>query len=455
MSVDDPLVVAGRKSTGGERAFRIVDRGIVEWNEAVEAAVPEGASDVIEPFWRPQVSRTLFRPERLATQRNGRRKPGTVDALGAQTAVVLVHFKADDAIADQRLRLGGLRNRRCRCRYRFRTGRGRRGRPLGAGNRRGQEECSDAISKCVTPAAWLVGALGLFAAAGIAVAERDDAAALNSVVGSEQRVLATEGQTLLEIAAQHRVGFEPLTRLNPEIDPWIPDPGSIVRLPTRLILPMVDLAYHGLVINLPEMRLYDFTVDPPEIFAVAIGDAMDPSLIGDFQIGAKRVDPAWHVPKSILEEKPQLPPVVPPGPDNPLGSRWMTIGSTSYGIHGTNRRWSIGRDVTHGCIRLYEADIQRLYERTPTGTPLKLIYQPFKWGVEGGRVFLEVHPDLYRRFPDRLATALSTPRALGLLDRVDVEQVWRVLEMERGVPVAVGTLAAPGPPEPATSKPTS
>jgi L,D-transpeptidase ErfK/SrfK len=160
------------------------------------------------------------------------------------------------------------------------------------------------------------------------------------------------------------------------------------------------------------------------------------------------------VPASIRAERPELPALVPPGPDNPLGSRWMTIGHTSYGIHGTNVRWSIGRMATHGCIRLYDDEVRRLFDRTPTGTRLQLVYQPFKWGQDGPDLYLEVHPDIYARHPDRLAEALRTPRALGILPHVDLERAWQVLDEMRGVPVRVGRLPAP-PAPPATSTPTS
>lgn len=264
--------------------------------------------------------------------------------------------------------------------------------------------------------------------------------------------------TLLDVAHRYRLGFEAVARLNPDVDPWLAVPGTVVHLPTRYILP--DAPETGLVINVPEMRLYDFTVDdPPDVMAVAVGDATDPTPIGRFRIGRKRVDPTWHVPASIRRERPGLPAEVPPGPDNPLGSRWMTIGDTSYGIHGTNVRWSIGRESTHGCVRLYEPEMKRLFARIPEGTPVRLVYQPFKWGVEGHRLYLEAHPDLYGRLPDRLAAALALPRALGLLDRVRLEDAWRAVEEARGVPVWVGSvtsadvegLASATPPAPAAA----
>jgi L,D-transpeptidase ErfK/SrfK len=276
--------------------------------------------------------------------------------------------------------------------------------------------------------------------------------ALMPIVGVLEKALVRTDETLLDIAFDHRLGYEAVMRLNAGVDPWIPVPGTVVQLPTLYVLPNAER--RGLLINVPEMRLYDFTVDPPEVLAAAIGDMADPSILGDFRIGTKRENPAWNVPASIRQEQPELPAVVPPGPDNPLGSRWMTIGRTSYGIHGTNVRWSIGRMATHGCIRLYDDEVQRLFDRTREGTLVRLVYQPFKWGIEQGVLFLEVHPDVYALHPDRLAEALRTPRALGLLPALDLERLWRAVEEIRGVPVPVGRLPEP-PLVETTSTPTS
>ncbi|HEY8153723.1 MAG TPA: L,D-transpeptidase family protein [Myxococcota bacterium] len=263
--------------------------------------------------------------------------------------------------------------------------------------------------------------------------------ALKPPLGSIQTDFVEPDDTLLDVAARHRLGFEAVARLNPGLDPWIPPAGTVVRLPTLYLLPQAAPA--GLVVNIPEMRLYDFSVkDGPEVLAVAIGDAEDATPIGEFRVGRKRIDPEWRVPASILADKPELPPVVPPGPDNPLGSRWLTIGNSSYGLHGTNVRWSIGRIATHGCVRLYEEDVVRLYDRVREGTRLQLVYQPYKWGREGNHLLLEAHPDVYAKIPDSLQAALETPRALGLDPWVDVAAVRRVIARADGVPTRVGTL---------------
>jgi L,D-transpeptidase ErfK/SrfK len=288
--------------------------------------------------------------------------------------------------------------------------------------------------------------LALVVAAGAAPRPKGEAAGsdgkaslprLRPLVGQPSRAFVEFEETLLDVAWRHRVGFEAVQRLNPDLDPWVPPAGSLVDLPTELILP--DVEEKGLVINIPEMRLYDFRErGMPGIYAVAVGDAEDPTPVGSFKVGDKRVDPTWNVPASIRAEKPHLPASVPPGPDNPLGSRWMTIGNTSYGVHGTNVKWSIGRIATHGCVRLYEDEMERLYDRTSPGTPLRLAYEPFKWGLDGRVLYLEAHPDLYGRTPDRLAAALAVPRALDLLRQVDLEAVFRAVYEARGVPVPVG-----------------
>jgi len=271
---------------------------------------------------------------------------------------------------------------------------------------------------------------------------------LAPVQGAESYEYTHDKDTLLDVAARAGVGFIPLTALNPDIDVWVPPENSRVRLPTDYVLP--DAPHVGLVINVPEMRLYDYTSDPnnPTVLAVAVGDIGDPTPVRDFKIGGKRTDPVWTVPESIRAERPDLPAVVPAGPDNPLGDRWLTLGNTSYGIHGTNNLWSIGREATHGCVRLYNRDMRALYDRVPTGTPVRIIYQRVKVGQRDGNVFVEAHPDPYDMDFEPLPGALARLVALDVLGIVDggsirESAVRRVVTDARGVPVPVGRLAAP------------
>jgi L,D-transpeptidase ErfK/SrfK len=287
--------------------------------------------------------------------------------------------------------------------------------------------------------------------------------ALPAVVGEPSSdIVEDKEDTVLDIAYRHRLGFDRVERMNPQIkNLWIPEIGTVVRLPTEHILP--EPPWRGLVINVPEMQLYDFTAKnaqgEPEVFAIAIGDEVDPSLMGEFKIGRKRAQPAWHVPKSIQAERPGLPTVGPPGPDNPLGPYGMTIGSTSYGIHGSNNEWSIGREATHGCIRLYNDQIEKLFLRTKEKTPIRLLYQTVKVGQRGSTIYLESHPDLYNKDPLREQVIVEKLRALDLLQYVDAIRLHRAIEEQRGTPVPIATLppleAAPEglPPTPITQAP--
>jgi L,D-transpeptidase ErfK/SrfK len=118
----------------------------------------------------------------------------------------------------------------------------------------------------------------------------------------------------------------------------------------------------------------------------------------------------------------------------------MTIGSTSYGVHGSNNEWSIGREATHGCIRLYNDQIEKLFLRTKEKTPLRLLYQTLKLGQRGNTIYLEAHPDIYDKDPMREEQAVERLRAAGLLEYVDAVAMHRAIEEQRGNPIAIGTL---------------
>lgn len=279
----------------------------------------------------------------------------------------------------------------------------------------------------------------------LTAAAPDPVGEIAPVLGVPRATVIRPGETLLDVAEEARVGFGQVVQLNPGVDVWIPEPGTRVALPTEFILP--EAPRTGLVINLPEMRLYEWHggIDAPAVYAIAIGDGEDPSPEGQFKVGNKRLDPYWYVPDSIREENPNLPTVVPPGPENPLGDRWLTIGHTSYGIHGTNNIWSIGRLATHGCIRLYNDTMRTLYARTAVGTRITIVYQPVKIGRRGDVLYLEAHPDVYARVPHVLQSTLvklSVLDVLGVVDGSSIDEgtVTRIISEARGVPFPIGRM---------------
>ena len=101
-------------------------------------------------------------------------------------------------------------------------------------------------------------------------------------------------------------------------------------------------------------------------FGVATGQARYPTPLGRFEIVVKWRNPWWYPPASdwAKDAKP-----IPPGPGNPLGTRWMGISSPAVGIHGTPDAASIGYSASHGCIRMLISEVEWLFEQVETGTP--------------------------------------------------------------------------------------
>jgi len=212
----------------------------------------------------------------------------------------------------------------------------------------------------------------------------------NTVIGDPQVHTARAKETLLDIARRYHLGYLEIIRANPKVDPWLPEAGSAIPIPSQWILP--NGPRRGLVLNIPEMRLYYYLGDSRVMtFPLGVGVEGQDTPQGLYRIGEKRSDPVWHVPPSIQKEMEKPVKSVPPGPDNPLGKYWMRLSSTSYGIHGTNNPWAIGRYVTHGCIRLYPEDIEYLYTKTRARTPVRVIYQHAKVGFKRGQPYFQVY----------------------------------------------------------------
>jgi len=133
---------------------------------------------------------------------------------------------------------------------------------------------------------------------------------------------------------------------------------------------------------------------------------------------------------------------VPPGPDNPLGDRWLGLSLSSVGIHGTNAADSIYRHQTHGCIRLHPDDVRTLFDRVSVGTDGEIVYQPLLLAVIQGHLYLESHRDVYRRAPDPLARLQATAAAAGLTARIDWDAAVAVIRESAGVPREIGSAAA-------------
>jgi lipoprotein-anchoring transpeptidase ErfK/SrfK len=149
--------------------------------------------------------------------------------------------------------------------------------------------------------------------------------------------------------------------------------GGRIALPTRDTPAATTRKSFGpvIVIRRGSNRLYLYKgARLNRIFAVATGQSVYPTPLGNFQIIVKWKNPWWYPPNSAWAagEKP-----IPPGPNNPLGTRWMGISSPGVGIHGTNNDASIGYSVSHGCIRMHVTDAEWLFNHVDIGTPVFIV----------------------------------------------------------------------------------
>jgi L,D-transpeptidase ErfK/SrfK len=239
--------------------------------------------------------------------------------------------------------------------------------------------------------------------AGAASFELTDPAAV--VYGADQTVEAKYEDTLYALARQYSLGSEELVRVNPGVDPWLPTAGTQLIVPGRFILPAGKR--EGIIINLPEHRLYYFPKpkkksDKPLVitYPVSIGKMDWRTPIGETRVIGKQKDPAWYPTASVRAEHAAegdiLPAKVPAGPDNPLGTRAMRLaaGDGTYMIHGTNNPIAVGLAVTHGCIRMYPEDVEALFPLVPVGTKVRIINEPVKIAWVNGELLLEAHPPI-------------------------------------------------------------
>ena len=220
------------------------------------------------------------------------------------------------------------------------------------------------------------------------------------VIGQLEFIKAHHDETLLDIARDYDIGQNEILVANPDVDRWLPGDGTVITLPKRHVLP--DAKRDGLILNLPEMRLYYFPVpakgETPVVIThpVSIGRMDWETPLGLTKIAAKKIDPTWTPPQSIKDEAlaagEPLPDVIPAGPGNPLGRYAMRLGVPGYLIHSTNKPWGVGMRVTHGCVRMYPEDIERLFDTVPVGTPVQILNQPVKLGWLADSLYLEIHP---------------------------------------------------------------
>jgi L,D-transpeptidase ErfK/SrfK len=288
----------------------------------------------------------------------------------------------------------------------------------------------------------------------------------NDIIGTLTTYRMKPGDTLLDVGRWFGLSAKEISDANSHMDWWLPPAGRVVVLPTEHILPNGPRS--GIILNVPEMRLYYYYPSPTYrrhrkgkltaasygsarviyTFPVGLGRFDWKTPLGVWRVTEKVKDPTWVLPEDIyqehLERDGQAEHVVPGGdPGNPLGHYKLDLSIPEYGLHGTNVPWGVGMTVSHGCVRLYPEDIERLYNKTPVGTPGEFVYQPIKFGWRGDALYAEVHDDLYGKYPGlwKLATQIVQQRNLN--GRVDLDKLEKAVELKAGIPTFVGLGDAP------------
>lgn len=219
-----------------------------------------------------------------------------------------------------------------------------------------------------------------------------------NIVGQISETVVDSGDSLPTIGRQFDIGGYEMTEANPNVSYTNPEPGTSVIIPSKFILPSGPR--RDIVINLAEMRLYFYHPDGRKVSTYPIGIGKEGWLtpVGTTQIVRKRVDPTWVVPNSILENRmahgDPIAATMPPGPENPLGRYAMNLGFKNIVIHGSPFPYGIGIRKSHGCINMFNEDIEELYPLVSMGTKVRIIHEPVKIGMMNNQLYLESHVPL-------------------------------------------------------------
>ena len=269
-----------------------------------------------------------------------------------------------------------------------------------------------------------------------------------SVIGAPQIVYTDAENTFSDLAREYGLGYDELVAANPDVDPWLPGDRTPVLLPTQYIIP--DVPREGVVLNIASKRLFYF----PEAaegeaqtvltYPIGIGRVGWETPVGTTEVVSKAADPHWFPPASVRREHEEmgdpLPSVVPPGPDNPLGSHVLKLAMPGYLIHGTNQPYGVGMRVSHGCVRLYPENIELLYSLVPKGETVRIINEPYLLGWRNGELYFEAHAPLEDdAIPaaERLGALLEIAGdEAGLSDR-DADHIRSLASTANGIPSLV------------------
>jgi L,D-transpeptidase ErfK/SrfK len=258
------------------------------------------------------------------------------------------------------------------------------------------------------------------------------------LIGGETSYVVQQGDCLISIGAKLGVGWQNIAKENRLDADTRLKIGMQMRVNTLRIVPR-DTA-EGIIINIPEGMLYFFKNGTPMAVPVGLGksDRKWQTPLGRFTITAKAKNPTWHVPRSIQEEMEMnglpIETSVEPGPDNPLGKYAFKTSLGDIMIHATIWPTTVHQWRSHGCIRILPEHIEKLFPLVAVGTKGEIIYEPVKVAQTGeGRIFLEVHRDIYKRKPPLPGEVKQHIEKRSLSDKVDWNKIGAIVDEKSGI----------------------
>ncbi len=249
------------------------------------------------------------------------------------------------------------------------------------------------------------------------------------VIGENTRRESYQGEDLAKIAAGYRLAIDHIMLANQIQTLKVPYNTSLL-IPSRRILP--DVLEEGVVINIPERMLYFFSPSHAvRHYPIAVGAKKWMTPVATTKIINKSKDPTWIPPDWAGKDKKP----VEPGPENPLGDRWIGIDLPGYGIHSTNDPLSVGMVVSHGCIRMNPEDAKELFDLVRVGMTVKIVYKPVLIGrsESDGIIYMSVYPDVYDMCGDMDGFTLFSLRSAGIEELVDTSAALVISKRRTGV----------------------
>ncbi len=267
------------------------------------------------------------------------------------------------------------------------------------------------------------------------------------IIGSYQKIDVKRGDTLYSVAQKYEVSVNDLMRVNHRTSRRL-KVGQHLLLPTMRILPR-NIGT-GVVLNVAEKALY-LVKDGQYLsyYPVALGRRTWQTALGNYEIRVKVKNPSWKPTKEMIAREGIKGDEVPPGPNNPLGDRWMGWSLKGFGFHSTTSPSSIGTAASHGCVRLTPAMAHKMYDQVAVGWPILSIYDPILLGKQRDVFYISIFPDIYRTGFVSTKRAISLIAKAGIPGKVDEKLLAKIVGEQDGFPQRIPFLTveeSPGMP---------